>query len=992
MPIPQLKNSSSESWRNINKNQIKKSAKTPRRDSFSSLKTSLNDRSRKTVSLKTLSNKNSSGRTSGNWQKNNTNNWKKILLKKIIIACLILGGLGFITLSIFVLIISRNLPKPDQLIEREVAQSTKIYDRSGEHVLYEISGDEKRTLINIEEIPDYAKKAIIAIEDKNFYNHRGFSFFAMFRTAITNIIYNRSAGGSTLTQQFVKNAVLTNEKTIIRKVKELIISYRLEKKFSKDEILQMYLNEIPYGSNAYGIEAASQKYFGKSVREVSLAEAAVLAAIVQVPSRYSPYGPNKDILLGRKDYVLKLMTEQGYISTEERDLAQSEEIVFSGKETNITAPHFVLHIKDVLAEKYGEKTIEQGGLKIYTTLDVYKQKIAEEVIKEKLDSYGDRYNANNASLVSIDPKTGQVLVMVGSRDYFNDEIDGQVNVSTRLRQPGSSMKPLVYAALFEKGYTPDTILYDVTTNFSNNPSDPYEPRNYNLQESGPVSIRKALAGSLNIPAVKALYLAGVNETINLLENFGYSSFKDRDRFGLAFVLGGAEVKLLEHVNAYSAFARDGEIREISMILKVEDRDGKILEEYEEKKKTVLSSQSARMMNEILSDNSARAYVFGENSFLNLAGRPSGVKTGTTNNFRDAWTVGYTPSIVTGVWVGNSNNKEMNTKADGSVVAAPIWNEYMKRILNDTPVEDFKKPDDYKTGIDILDGLLPVRKIMIDKLSGLPADEYSDPSLIEEKVISVHHSILFYVNKDKPLDKDKNSQDDPQFKLWESAVNNWWKKTSSSSDSIVLENDPEFGISENIPELKINSPKEGNSVTKDYLPVNISTEAKKGIKTVSYLINGNLVSLETKNFSDKTLSVGNIPNGFNTLTVKACDPHGNCSEEKVNFNLNINNNQINNQKNYINILSPNSGLAISDIDTPLSFQLEIKEPERVFRISIISKNESGELKYLKTINSNIEKITNFSIDNFYNGVNIIYPELRDYNGDVINGSEIIIVKN
>ncbi|MFA5754704.1 MAG: transglycosylase domain-containing protein, partial [Patescibacteria group bacterium] len=512
---------------------------------------------------------------------------RKKLIAFLIPRILGLGVILGIIAAIYIVIISRSLPNPNQLIEREVAQSTKIYDRTGENILYEISGDEKRTLVTLQEIPDYVKQATISIEDKNFYKHGGFSLWAMFRTMVTNVIYRRSAGGSTLTQQFVKNAVLTPEKTISRTIKELILSYRLEKKFSKKEILQMYLNEIPYGSNAYGVEAASQKYFGKGVKDVSLSEAAILAAIVQVPSRYSPYGPNKDILLGRKDYVLDLMSEQGYISESERDAAKSQEITFKGPETNITAPHFVMYIKGILADKYGEKMVEQEGLKIYTTLDLFKQKIAEETIAERTENYPEKYGANNAALVAIDPKTGQILAMVGSRDYFNDEIDGQVNVTDRPRQPGSSMKPIVYAALFEKGYTPDTILYDVLTNFSTNSAQPYQPHNYSGQEIGPVTIRKALAGSLNIPAVKAIYLANINNVIDLAENLGYSTLYPRSRFGLSLVLGGGEVKLLEHANAYSAFARDGQLSPIVSILKVEDKDGKIIEEYQPSDKKAL---------------------------------------------------------------------------------------------------------------------------------------------------------------------------------------------------------------------------------------------------------------------------------------------------------------------------------------------------------------------------------------------------------------------
>lgn len=419
--------------------------------------------------------------------------------KRLLALLTIFVSFGALAAFIGIVWISRDLPNPNQLIEREVAQSTKIYDRSGEHVLYEVHGEQKRTLVSLNQIPKYVQGATIAVEDKNFYNHGGFSVWAMARTMVTNVLYGRSAGGSTLTQQFIKNAVLTNEKTATRKIKELILAQQIEKRFSKDEILQMYLNEIPYGSNAYGVQAASQKYFNKDVGQLTVAEAALLAALPQSPSRYSPYGPNKEILLGRKDYILDLMAEQGYISESEKESAKKEVLVFSKPETSIVAPHFVMYVKSILAEKYGEKTLEQGGLKIITTIDYDKQKIADEVIAEKTANYQEKYNANNASLVAIDPKNGEVLAMVGSRNYFDEEISGQVNIATSLRQPGSSIKPIVFASLFEKGYTPDTILYDVVTNFSNG-ADSYIPHNYNLKEYGPVSIRKALCCNMSATA------------------------------------------------------------------------------------------------------------------------------------------------------------------------------------------------------------------------------------------------------------------------------------------------------------------------------------------------------------------------------------------------------------------------------------------------------------------------------------------------------------
>ncbi len=381
-------------------------------------------------------------------------------------------------------------------------------------------------MVTLEQIPDYVEQATIAIEDKNFYQHGGFSLWAIARTVITNVLYNKKAGGSTLTQQFVKNAILTPEKSYSRKIKELILSYKLENKFSKDDILQMYLNEIPYGSNAYGVEAATKKYFGKSVTEINIAEAAILAALPQAPSLYSPYNNNKDTLIGRQHYIIDLMEKQGYINSQEAKEAKEFELQFQAPTNNIKAPHFVMYVKQILAEKYGEKIVEQGGLRIQTTLDLYKQEIAEEIINDKAETNLENWNAENASLVSIDPKNGQVLVMVGSKDYFSEDIDGQFNVALSPRQPGSSLKPMVYASLFEKGYNPNTILFDVVTDFSTS-NDTYTPHNYNLKELGPVSIRKALAGSLNIPAVKALYLSGLDNVLNLLNNAGYTTLEDK---------------------------------------------------------------------------------------------------------------------------------------------------------------------------------------------------------------------------------------------------------------------------------------------------------------------------------------------------------------------------------------------------------------------------------------------------------------------------------
>ncbi|HNX10570.1 MAG TPA: PBP1A family penicillin-binding protein [bacterium] len=801
--------------------------------------------------------------------------------KKRIIKLIIKLGIAFVLIfAIYVFIITRQLPDPNHLIEREIAQSTKIYDRTGENLLYEVSGDQKRTLVPLNEIPEYVKQATIAIEDKNFYKHGGISIWAMARTAITNVLFNRSAGGSTLTQQFIKNAVLSPEKTITRKIKEMVMAQRLEKKFSKDEILQMYLNEIPYGSNAYGVEAASQKYFGKHVKDINLAEAAILAAITQAPSRYSPYGPNKDILIKRQQYVLDLMEEQGYISSAQKEEAKNYQLKFVTPDSGFFAPHFVLYVKALLAEKYGEKMVEQGGLKIYTTLDFEKQKIAEEVIKEKTANYPEKYNANNAALVSIDPKTGQILAMVGSRDYFNDDIDGQVNVVTSLRQPGSSIKPLVYATLFNKGYTPNTILYDVVTNFSAG-GTPYEPRNYDLREHGPVSIRQALAGSLNVPAVKALYLAGMKNVSDLSKELGYTSLGDPDRYGLSLVLGGGEVELLEHANAFGAFARDGEIHQVASILKVEDKDGKVLEEYKDESKNALPSKTAQMINSILSDNNARSFIFGAQNYLTLSDRPVAAKTGTTNDYKDAWTVGYTPSLVTGVWVGNNNSKEMKRGADGSVIAAPIWHDYMAKALSGTPAESFNDPGDLITGKAVIDGRLGVNKtIRINKETGLLADETTPPELIEEISYSEPHCILYYVDKDNPLGPvPAHPENDPQFNLWESRVIAWAKKNNlyvQDERLGAIINNPA-----NKPRFNITQPQPGEVVSGDELKSAVVILSAIGDVEVEYLIDNKSVSKKATTPYDLEYDISQLEAGPHELSVKVCDGF-NCEIKTINF--------------------------------------------------------------------------------------------------------------
>jgi 1A family penicillin-binding protein len=887
--------------------------------------------------------------TKFDWRRLFANPKVKKFIRYAILAALVLiiGG---------VLWLSSGLPDPNKLMSREVAQSTKIYDRTGETVLYEISGNEKRTLVTLDKIPQHLRDATIAIEDKNFYTHKGFSLWAIFRTLITNIVSNRQAGASTITQQFIKNAVLTSEKSYLRKLKEIILAYRLEQTFTKEQILQLYFNEIPYGSNAYGVEAASMKYFGKNVQDLTLPEDAILAAMVQSPTRYSPYGPNKDLLISRQQYVLDLMVEQKMITKDEATKAKETKVVFRNPDDNIMAPHFVLHIKEMLVEKYGEKTVEQGGLKIITTLDLYKQQIAEEVVKAHAETNAKRFNAKNAALVSIDPKTGQVLAMVGSKDYFDNSIDGQVNVALKPRQPGSSFKPIVYATAFTEGYTPNTTLYDTVTNFSTS-GTPYTPHNYNSKEYGPVSMKNALAGSLNIPAVKTLYLAGLDKTLDNAKKLGYTTLGNKDQLGLSLVLGGGEVTLLEHTNAYSAFAREGILSDPSFILKVEDKDGNVLEEYKDSERRVWDVNVAREINYCLSDNSARAFIFGANNFLTLGSRPVAAKTGTTNNNRDAWAMGYTPSIVTGVWVGNNDNAEIKAGADGSVVAAPIWNEYMRRVLGNDNIENFNAPTIPITGKAVLDGKnINNTLVKIDKASGLLATENTPASFIEERSYQEPHDILYYIDKDDPLGAaPKNPSSDPQFNLWEAGVAAWAKKNNIISSQAPTTYD-NLHIPENKPVFNITNLSEGQTINNSQLNVSLEASAPRGVVRAEYYINGNLLQTNATYPFGLDAPIDFLTNGYYELTVSVCDDIDNCTDKKINFNFKASKTKVSGTTN-ISLNSPTNNQAINISLFPLALQATISNPKIIGRLQFRLVGSDGKSSIINSVNTNGQSVIN-----------------------------------
>ncbi len=610
-----------------------------------------------------------------------------------------LGGmLVFVLSSLFLFFYyAQDLPRPEVFSERKLAQSTKIYDRTGKVLLYEIYGEEKRTWVGINIIPDYLKEAVISTEDENFYKHHfGIDLKAIVKAIINNIRIGRPLyGGSTIPQQLIRSTFLSTQKTIERKIREIVLTIELDRRYPKEQILEWYLNQIPFGPNIYGVEAASQFYFEKHVSDISLEEAATLAALIRAPSYLFPYGKNVNKLLERKNYVLERMVKEHYLSKEEAEKAKNKEIKFSKKNISIKAPYFTLWVKQQLEEKYGQDFLKERGLKVYTSLDYNLQEIAEEETKKGIER-NKIYNAHNAALVAICPKTGEILAMtVGTGNYYdppfppgctsgvNCLFDPKFNVVTGTknnpgRQPGSAFKPFVYATAFKKGYDDKYIVIDEPTNFGIWGGKEYIPQNYDLKFRGPVTLRTALAQSLNIPSVKTLLdLAGLEDSIKTAQDLGITTLKPP--FGPSIVLGGWEVKLLELTSAYGVFANHGlRIPPVS-ILKIEDSKGNIVFENKTTSKRVLDRKVADLITDILSDNEARTPMFGSNSFLYFKNRKVAAKTGTTQNYRDGWTIGYTPNIAVGVWVGNNDNTPINKKP-GVTVAGPIFHYFLERAL------------------------------------------------------------------------------------------------------------------------------------------------------------------------------------------------------------------------------------------------------------------------------------------------------------------------
>ena len=817
-----------------------------------------------------------------------------------------IAGLGLLGLGLMVILVSTlKLPDFKLFNERKIQSSTKIYDRTGQIILYDVHQDIKRTVVPYEDISTNIKNAAVAIEDSEFYQHRGIRLKSILRAVWANLRGQKIQGGSTITQQVIKETLLTSEKTLTRKIKEWILAVKLEQSMSKEEILALYLNEAPYGGNIYGIEEATKAFFGKTAIDLTLAESAYLAAIPNGPTYYSPYGKNKDKLESRKNLVLKRMKDLSFISEADYNKALTEKVTFLPEQPmHIAAPHFVFFIKDYLEKKYGVDALESGGLKVITTLDYNLQKKAEEITLTQSKINEKNWNGKNAAVVVLDPKTGQILAMVGSRDYFDKTTDGNFNVATALRQPGSSFKPIVYAEAFRKGYTEDTVLFDAPTEFSTNcdaysnpygkykKSDCYNPDNFDNGFRGPMTLKNALAQSINVVAVKVLYLVGVPDSIKMAHDLGITSLNDPNRYGLSLVIGGGETTLLDMASAYGVFATEGIRHPYQRVLSIEDGSGKQLEQYQDSSYQVLDPNIPRIISDILSDNIARTPTFGANSALVVPGTQVAAKTGTTNDNKDAWTIGYTPSVVVGVWVGNNNNTPM--KKGGVAMAGPIWNQVMVEALKNLPKDEiFNKPDPIDPGLPpVLRGFWQGGETFaIDKISGGLVTEFTPLEMREEKSITSVHTILYWLDKRDPTNlTPAKSTADPLYSHFEVGVQSWWAKNSYKYKIITSADKPNYSDPIHNEALKpvveisglANTPYSKDSL----INFSVSIRSQNQIKKIDVFVNDNYItSLKSTpyNISFSPNSIKNISNQ-NIIKIIAYDTLGNIGQQTAYFNI------------------------------------------------------------------------------------------------------------
>ena len=846
----------------------------------------------------------------------NTRNWKrKFNLKKIKLnfnireilkskkfwlnffkVSLILMAIGIVAIVGLFIWYSRDLPSPEKVVRRD-GYSSKLYDRNG-NVLYDIYDQGKRDPVSLEKMPDYLKQATVAVEDKDFFKHKGFDPLTPLRIIKNFFYFGKVTGGSTLTQQLTRTVLLTTDRTVTRKIKELILSIQIDAKYSKDEILGMYLNEVSYGGASWGVGPASEQYFNKSVDQLNLAESVILAGLPQLPSVYSPYSKTPTAYIDRTKHVLNRMVDDGYISQllADETFEQVKNYSFSSQNSTMKAPHFVFWIKDLLTEKYGADVVEGGGLKITTTLDLDLHNKVQEIVAEEIEKT-EKLNITNGAALVLDPTTGQVLAMVGSRDYWSDKTDGNFNVVTQgLRQPGSSIKPITYLAALKEGWTAGTMIMDTPVVFpSTSPGQKdYAPKNYNGKYNGPMSLRDALGNSINTIAVKTLATVGVEDMLALSYKMGLSTLEptknNLSRFGLSVTLGGAEVRMIELASAYTAFANQGVKLDPVGILKIEDKDGRVLEEFKQGIGVkVMTPQEAFIISHILSDNSARQMTFGAVNSLQVPGYQVAAKTGTTNEKKDNWTLGWTPNLLVSVWVGNNDNTAMGNLVSGVSGAAPIWKRIMSYQLPKMTKTDFPIPDQ-------------IVSLEIDKISGYLAHdgfasktEYfidgtqpriSDPIHLKLKTCKGQTGLA------TPDDVASNNYEEKEFfsykendavstdgkNRWQEGIDGWIEQ---QSDKEKYNPPTDYCHSGGLVNVGIDSPAHHSTVGNTF-DIKITTNSIKKIVEVKLWVDG----VEKKIWTERPFEMNlTLPDGPHLIKVKATDRDGDSQERESNIGVN-----------------------------------------------------------------------------------------------------------
>ena len=817
------------------------------------------------------------------------------------ITLVILGVLALIFVLLFFWY-SRDLPAPDK-VKRKTGFSTVLLDRKGKPI-YDIYSDQNRIPIAFSEIPESLKKATIAIEDKSFYSHQGFDPKGILRSLFNIITFRGLQGGSTLTQQLVKNVLLSSERTLPRKIKEFILSIQIERKYSKDDILQMYMNEAPYGGTMWGIESAAEGYFGKHAKDLDFLESIILAGLPQRPSYYTPYGPNPKAYLIRAEEVLRRLREDNIItSSQEAEYKRNlPDVKFISNTDQSRAWHFVEYVKKQLSEQFGDALIEKSGLRVTTTLDSDLQSNVEKIIVEELEKLKGMSVSNGAALV-IDPRSGEILSYVGSKEYNSQDENFQGKfdvVSMGFRQPGSALKPITYAAAFNKGYTPSYLLMDVETKFHGGADNKdYIPKNYDNKFRGPVQLRYALANSVNIPAVKLTALTGIIDILKTASDMGITTLTPTDdnvqRLGLSLTLGGGEVRLLDLTSAYGVFATGGIKYDPIVILKITDSNGKTLYEYKPGAgKRVINEDVSFLISDILSDNDSRKEIFGLNSYLYIPAHDVAVKTGTTDDKRDNWTVGYTTSSVVGVWVGNNDNSPMNPKiASGVTGAAPIWNRIITKAIEKYPGKIFHKPDNVMSlDIDGFGGGLPregrpTRKeyfikgtdptsvaSIYQKLKLSKADNNKLANSVEIASGSYDEKDFIVFREDDPTSL-KGSEN-----MWQKGIDAW----------LVTQNDPSYHPptdsstnNENQVIVRIKNPQDKQEINDENVNIDADAKAVKSITKIEVYVDDVLKTTVNNSYFNDTL---HLDKGVHSLKIKAYDSDNHSGESSITIGVKV----------------------------------------------------------------------------------------------------------